>query len=176
MNLVSSKDKPKSPNGELNLAGTLSNTKLEDTTAKRAYRPVLEVTINHPRTKRYKELSYGEKRQVLIGAFEKLKHAIKNVGFSSEFVTENCRDGMPHLHGYLQFHVEGMFYIEGLVMDVVRYFYKECLPRYYWKQYVNNRYHAFFQMYRSPAICVNFKEDLHPRWKAYMYKDVRSDL
>lgn len=132
------------------------------------YNSTLEITMNHPRDRAWKLLSIPTKVQVYKTLWNELKN-LKNTT-NDFYVIEYCRDGEPHLHGYIQV-AHNAIYPEGLVMDYVRHYYKQ-LPRSAWKQIFSHPYFEYFQMFKAPALCINHKSALSSKWSEYIEKDI----
>lgn len=135
----------------------------------RSEKATVEITINVPRYKAYKQMPLCGQMQVYRDLWEVVKQSIPSNKKIDRFEIEYCKDGYPHLHGYLSYHDLTTHYPEGLVMDIVRAIYKK-LPRNYYKQIADNPYNNALDRFKSPAVCINYKHILQDNWTSYMSK------
>lgn len=130
----------------------------------------LEITINIPhRWKKYSQMSVPEQVQVYRNLWaDMLGSAVEGGQKDDRYEIEFCRDGFPHLHGYIKYTDLSAHYPEGLVKDHVRAIYKQ-LPKQYWKQ-TGLPYDPHLFRFRSPCVCINYKRILYDNWVNYMEK------
>lgn len=130
------------------------------------YSQVYEVTVNVP----LEGLSVVEQKRVYETVWTELlkKHRVK----AQQYFIEYCKSGQMHIHGYIEMYhhkklccFDDNYFLEMIARDIFLQ-----LPKKYWKQQKKSTYHAFFRMYKTPAVCINMKEILSSNWLQYMTK------
>lgn len=137
----------------------------------RGDRCFLEVTLNHPRTMRWKRLSYDEQVVHLVNLWYRIvTYGTKVV--KEHYVIEKCQDGTPHLHGMMQMVVSDPHLPLGVVCDIVHRALNHVPQRYshFRSNYICERY----DRYQSPYVCVQYvhneDRDGVAIWETYMKK------
>lgn len=132
----------------------------------------VEITLNHPRTKNFVNLT-SDKQKVLYNKLfqrmiEKLPIPLVQTKITKTF--EFCKSGHIHLHACVEYSLPtGKYYPMGLIADLVKP-YLSCLKQ----CYQDRNCFPEYQRYRSPSIaCQYFNNDLTRRevWLAYIHKE-----
>lgn len=143
---------------------------------KQEVKSLLEVTLNLPNYKEYVNLDTSGKFCLYKNIWDDMMRAVDHNGCRHSYNIEYCRNGNPHMHGFMEFEFDHDIFAEGLVMDVVRRFFAN-IPQRYRAQIRKNPYDTYLKRFRAPAICINYKNSLSHQWLCYMNKNavVRSD-
>lgn len=130
----------------------------------------IELTLAHPLTKQYKNLTLLQKVDVHRQLFDNLKAEYKATSGSHEI--EYHVSGLPHLHGYLTvpLHANHYAYPDD---ELLRMFAKSIflkLPKSVYKQFSNAKVDGYLRRFKSPAVVINLKNMLETGWTDYMTK------
>lgn len=134
-------------------------------------RYTIEVTIALPQKwKAYEKLSLPEKLRTYTSLWEELKKLVDVISDAYHF--EYHENGYPHMHGYITYwaHASIEMHEELHIKEFAKTVYK-FIPKMYWKHYENTKYDAHISRFKSPAITLNWKENLHINWTNYIEKN-----
>lgn len=141
---------------------------LEDRTL---YKARIQLTLSHPRTAPFKRMTSSEQEVMYLHHFNHIINDVNNIKDSSSFF-ETSKDGHRHLHAHLYIESDYPFFIEGLVQEVCKAYFK-CLPKRY-NTYRSCDYYPQWDRYKSPMICCQYVEinDLEraTAWDEYIRK------
>lgn len=126
----------------------------------------LEITLNHPQTKRFLAMNSTKQKALYCSIWNCIKNEFQLDG-TSAYIYEYTKLGQVHLHGYIKLP-PGNFFIAGAISDIVKR-YLNLLPKKY-SLYNSNNYYPEYDRYRCPSICVQYTNDISA-WKDYMAKD-----
>jgi len=130
----------------------------------------LEITLNHPRTPKFCNMTSDEQRKHYDKLFDKIKTYLPEPLCEQHIsrVFEYCKTGHVHLHACIDYKLKDIHFPMGLVADVCKRFLTTI------KQVFQERYcYPEYNRYRSPSIvCQYFQDDIKRRevWIEYMYK------
>lgn len=137
---------------------------------------LLEVTLNYPRTPRFKLMTTVQQKSLYLQLWNKLicfKGMERIVRESTRHTFELCSTGHVHLHGALYIRMPGPYYPEGIVNDLVKTW-LQLLPKKF-QAYNDNNFYKDWQRYRCPSICVkhtsNGDTERVTEWETYMNKN-----
>lgn len=125
-----------------------------------------EITINHPRTTGFKNMLSKKQKIYLYNIFQSLIIYFNNKVLNHDHVYELCQDGQIHLHGWIQLQEDEFEIPAILVNDISKILFK-ALPKK--SQYSEKNFYPQFLRYRSPAICVQYTDNI-VRFQEYMKK------
>lgn len=132
----------------------------------------LEITLNHPRTAKFRRLTDEIKREVYKNLYLKIKQLLSKHIEHDEFYFENCKDGIPHLHASITVSFDTSGSAMGLVSEIVRT-YLNALPGKH-KVYKSENEYPYYSRYKGPAICCQWTQiDDFKRiaaWEQYIIK------
>ncbi len=134
------------------------------------YQCYLELTLNFPRTSRFRRLIYSSQVLVYKNLLDYIKSSnpwIKNI---DSFI-ENSADGSPHLHAMVSCEFTQPYSSEGVIMDFVNSYYSQLPKRSQLHQY-RYHYNHFLDQFKSPPICINYKEHNASAWNSYIRKNI----
>lgn len=135
------------------------------------YRAKLEISLSHPRTAPFLKLSKDEQKVQYLHHFQHILNDVPSLKDSSSFF-ETSPDGNMHLHASVLVESKRPFYIEGLIQETCKAYFR-CLPKRY-NTYRSSDYYAKWDRYKSPMICVQFTEILDYKrtqvWDQYIRK------
>lgn len=137
------------------------------------YRFTLELTLNYPRTHRYKRLIKSSRDKLLRDLMSYISHHCAYIKTYEEHI-EKSNDGYEHLHVQAHCSSQVPYSVEGAVMEVVNTYVSQLpkrtlltLPKYHYSQ----KYGVF----RCPSILVQWTpvEDLKRtgEWCDYIRKE-----
>lgn len=133
---------------------------------------IVELTLNHPRTAKFKKLTKDLQIQLYIHLFEFIIAKTPGVK-DSQYTFEECKSGFIHLHGYLYIEHTRSGSMEGLVLDIVRNFFTRMPKRYSVMRM--DQFYPLFCRYRSPMILAQYRDGSDSTrletWKSYITKD-----
>lgn len=136
---------------------------------------LLEITMNYPRTTRFKNSSTQEQKNLYRILWEKLI-CFKGMDhidyFNSRYTYEVCKSGHVHLHGALYLRVPALYYVNGLLADCARAFLKMMPKRY--SNYSDAYMHVDWDKYTCPSICIHHVDTTNKErvieWETYIDK------
>lgn len=133
----------------------------------------IEITLNHPRTHRFCNMTSDEQKVLYNKLFQKMieKLPIPLVKTTIQKTFEYCKSGHIHLHACVIYSLPtGKYYPMGLIADLVKKYLSQI------KQVYQERYcFPEYQRYRAPSIvCQYFNGDLKRReiWLSYIHKEI----
>lgn len=131
----------------------------------------LEITINVQRNAReYKRLNILQKKEYLSALFKHFCEEYK--AESSYHVIEYCKDGEPHLHGYVNVKIPDKVLSIGIT-EVLRMYARTLyleLPRVMFKQWATADIDIHLSRFRATGVCINMKSVLEQGWEDYIKK------
>ena len=133
----------------------------------------IEITLNHPRTHRFCNMTSDEQKVLYNKLFQKMieKLPIPLVKTTIQKTFEYCKTGHIHLHACVIYSLPtGKYYSMGLIADLVKK-YLSLIKQVYQDKYCFPE----LQRYRSPSIvCQYFNGDLKRReiWLSYIHKEI----
>lgn len=158
------------------LGSTMPENTVEDKVTEFSVDSVVEFTLNMPLTKDYYSLPYNEKVSINKKIFQGLIDKMKDNVLENMYYIENTLLGQPHLHGYIRFRFHHGIIPAGLLMDIAKIVLKNLTRGQYNKQYTRCNYNEKLRRFKSPALCLNYKNLLGDKWLSYISKGaVRSD-
>lgn len=139
----------------------------------------LEITLNHPRTKKFclDEIVDREKNQRAIYEqwirMSTCLHPFSCGSYTMKTAFEHCLSGDLHVHMDVEMEVPSPHYIAGVVSQVAKAFL--CYLPKRWDRFSLLNYHPRFHRYRCPAVTVQYKrieDELRAlQWETYMSKE-----
>lgn len=126
-----------------------------------------QITINHPRSARFKKMLSSKQKNHLLSIFQiPIKHFKDHVK-DSDYVFELCQDGQIHLHGWynLEFEKE----IPHIILNDIAKLLHSCI-KYKKIEYSEKNFFPQYDRYRSAPICVQYKTD-NSEYENYMRKN-----
>lgn len=136
------------------------------------FKVCLELTISYPQNnKEYQKLELLEKIECYRNLFNNFKRVCGATAGTYEI--EYHKNGNPHMHGFVECYIP-INIIHYPIQEVLRMFAKNIflmLPKATYKQFANAEINPYFKRFKSPAVCINLKENiLQHGWKNYMEK------
>lgn len=133
----------------------------------------IELTLNYPRTAKFKRCSQDEQKSVYDNWFNHFALRYGNRIVSNRKVFEECKSGFIHVHYDIEFKTLKEYYPAGLVSDIVKTL-LEPLPLRHSKFDMKN-YNCEYRRYRCPSMVVQLRDigDI-PRaiqWDMYLSKN-----
>lgn len=129
-----------------------------------------EVTLNHPRSARFKRLIYESRCKLYHDWLESLSLKFPWVK-TVEYYYEKCADGQPHAHAIVKAQFDSVFSAEGAVMELVKDW-AGGLPKRSWESLQRHQYEPNIDRFKCPCICINFKRIYAPEWENYIKKNI----
>lgn len=114
---------------------------------------VLEVTINHPRTKPFVRMTPARQRDYLTSIYYKMRSTLTELVVEDVFRFEFCKDGEYHLHAIIHMLVPKPYYPQGIVMQSARVVI-HAMPKRTHAQLSNYHYNSRFKVFKSPAVLI----------------------
>lgn len=131
----------------------------------------LEITLNVQRNSaEYKKLNIEQKKEYLSEIFGQFCKEF--MAESSYHVIEYCKDGEPHLHGYVNLRIPDKIMSYGITEILRMYaraFYMR-LPRIMFKQWATADINIHLSRFKATGLCINMKSYLEQGWQDYMKK------
>lgn len=144
----------------------LTQKDIDDTGALVMNGGFIQVTLNHPRTKTFLNMSSHQQKELYAKIFRVLKNTI-TIDPHSDYTFEYCKSGQVHLHGFIQIPDEKRVFVLGAISDVAKK-YLSLLPGSHSNFNERNMYGKFLR-YRSPSICLQYAME-NNSWLEYMNK------
>lgn len=152
-------------------AQSLADEQLAEMTLTEYTSKTLEITLNVQRNaSEYKKLSILQKKDYLSLLFKHFCDEYK--AESSYHVIEYCKDGEPHLHGYVNLKIPDKVLSCGTT-EVLRMYARTIfisLPRIMYKQFATANIDIRLQRFKTTGLCINMKSVLEEGWINYMKK------
>lgn len=131
----------------------------------------MEITISLPKNwTTYQKLTLIEKKALYSSFWTLLTSNCKELLYS-KYCLEYDDPDYPHLHGYITYKAPPAIenYICAHLRDFAKIVYVN-LPKKYWSHFLKSKYDSHIARLKSPAITINFKDDIENSWLQYMFK------
>lgn len=148
------------------------HTLLDETTVDYCCR--LEMTMNYPRSSRFKRLVPESRKLVYVNLLEYIKvhHTCIKL---TESTIELCKSGYPHMHVTLHCKMTGPYSIEGLLNDIVKTYVSQ-LPKLTQNSLHKYHYCNKFNCFKCPSILLQWYRSSDSEralvWSEYIKKDI----
>lgn len=134
----------------------------------------VELTLNYPRTSRFKRLCYASKVKTYFDLLYYMKLQLRFIKSSEEHV-EMCYSGIPHMHAILHCSFDKPYSIEGLISEIVDTWISQ-MPQRTRESQQKFHYCPSFKCYRCPSILAQWTapDDIErtKKWEDYIRKDI----
>lgn len=133
----------------------------------------IELTFNYPRITSFVNKTSQQQKAF----YDKIFYIVKNTFsvaclYESQRTFEFCQSGHVHLHAWLHLKFDHPHVAVGVVADLAKVYLK-CLPKRH-NLYSDSKMSAQFLRYRSPSICVQYRNindiERTTKWKQYINK------
>ena len=133
----------------------------------------VEITLNHPRTAKFNNMTSDEQKVLYTKLFHKMieKLPVPLCQTKIERTFEYCKSGHIHLHACVIYQLpKGKYYPMGLIADLVKKYLSQI------KQvYQDRNCYPEWTRYKAPSIvCQYFNNDQKRRevWLSYIHKEI----
>lgn len=135
---------------------------------------MLEITINHPRTKPFERMTKNQQMSLLNSLYFKARATIPYKILEDTVRFEESADGCMHLHAYTITEVILPYIPKGLIMGFAKAVI-HAMPVRTHQQLSKYEYSSCYEVYKSPAVLVQLTglEDMHrfKMWSDYINKN-----
>lgn len=118
---------------------------------------ILELTINHPRTKPFCRMSRDAQKSLLTSLYYKARSTVPYRIIEDVCRHEVSQDGTIHLHAFIVIDAVLPFYPKGLVMEAARAVI-HAMPVRTYQQLAKYHYHNEFKVFKSPAVLAQLTD------------------
>lgn len=130
----------------------------------------LEITLNHPRTSKFVNMTSDEQRKLYDKMFSKMMQHLPEPLCETHItkVYEYCKSGHVHLHACVEYKLSKAHFPMGLIADTVKRWLNQIKQVYQEKNCFTE-----FNRYRSPSITCQYFQNNKERkavWLEYMHK------
>lgn len=137
------------------------------------YTSIIEVTMNHPRTAPFRKRTTSQQIELYENLWIKLCHQVPALT-DSQSVMEYCKDGTPHLHGWLRITYGYAGSVYGMISNIAQ-IYLRLMPKRY-SHFRESDYYPSYERYRSPMLCLQYNssedKERNIQWQTYIDKCV----